>query len=838
MLKVNNKKTIRLLSKSTFNGNKLRNIFAVIAIVLTTVLFTGLFTISSSLLSSMEESTMRQVGGSFHGGFKYLTMEEYDQLKTHKSIKEISYSEVLGIAENKELEKRPTEIRYTNDKINAQGMFSMPTTGRLPQYNDEIATDSLVLERLNIPAKLGQKVKIEYSVNEEKRSDTFTLVGFWQGDKLMQASQVWLNRSYVEKSLEGYIPEQENDTIGTINANVNFSNTFDIEGKLRNIILDSGYAIDDIDYGVNWAYTGNNESFDLGTIVGAGAGLLTIVFCGYLIISNIFYISITKDVRYYGLLKTIGTTSKQIRAIIRKQALFLCLIGVPLGLISGYFVGAILTPMVLSTMSTDVIKVDLNPIFFILSVLFSMATVFISLSKASKLAAKISPIESLRRVDSYQVMKKKAKKSHQVNLFEMAYYNILRNKRKAVLVTLSLSLSLIILNGAYSLANSFDMDKYVADMIGSDFVVGDLSNFNVNIYYSNQDTLSPDFLKDLGSQKGIERINNIYFKGYLAPTDPQLFGVPKQIEEKLEITGKTLERINDQLEDTKQWIHVYGLDDDAFKRLNVLEGSIALDKLKTGNYVVANAFDENGEVRYYHIGDMVNLPKDNGETKEYEVIAIATIPHNMSIKHTHPLTPSFYLPSDVFLSQITQKTPMLTTFDVADSFEKEMASYLKTYCQEVDSNMEYQSKATVVAEYENTQRTYKTVGVTLSILLAIIGIMNFMNTIITSIIARKREFAMLQSIGMTNSQVKKMLIFEGIMYTGLTLIVTLTLGSILCYLGLSAFVSGASYMSMHFTIVPSLICFPILLMITVMVPLLSQKAVNKTSIVERLREVE
>ncbi|MEG3074370.1 MAG: hypothetical protein RR867_09165, partial [Ruthenibacterium sp.] len=73
MLKVNNKKTIRKLAASSFRANKLRNLFAVIAIILTTVLFTGLFTVVGSLLSSMEESTMRQVGSNFHGAFKYLT---------------------------------------------------------------------------------------------------------------------------------------------------------------------------------------------------------------------------------------------------------------------------------------------------------------------------------------------------------------------------------------------------------------------------------------------------------------------------------------------------------------------------------------------------------------------------------------------------------------------------------------------------------------------------------------------------------------------------------------------------------------------------------------------
>ena len=151
MIRVDNKKTIKRVADTSFKADKMRNLFAVIAIILTTVLFCGVFTITSSLFESVEESTMRQVGGSAHGGFKYLTMEEYDNLSRHPSIKEISYSVVLASAENEELAKRPTEIRYANDELEAQMMFSMPTTGRLPEAMDEIATSiNTITNAINI----------------------------------------------------------------------------------------------------------------------------------------------------------------------------------------------------------------------------------------------------------------------------------------------------------------------------------------------------------------------------------------------------------------------------------------------------------------------------------------------------------------------------------------------------------------------------------------------------------------------------------------------------------------------------------------------------------------
>ncbi|MEG2188137.1 MAG: ABC transporter permease, partial [Clostridia bacterium] len=390
----------------------------------------------------------------------------------------------------------------------------------------------------------------------EKRTDSFTLVGFWQGDKLMSASQAWLSRDYVEKQLAGYAPEDKSDPIGTINAEVKFSNSFRIESKLISVILDSGYTPDEIAYGVNWAYTGNSGSADMGTILGGAGAILMIVLCGYLMISNVFAISVAKDVRFYGLLKTIGTTGKQIRFFIRRQAILLCLVGVPLGLFAGYFVGALLTPLVLSVLNTNVIKITANPLAFLLSAFFGVFTVVISIMKPSKMAAKVSPIEALHSTDGAQKTRKTSKKSGGIKLWSMALSNVLRNKKKAVLVTISLSLSLILLNCAYSMANSFDMDKYLSNMIGSDFAVGDVSFFNVHLNYDNQDTLSPDFLSSLAAKNGVESVSSVYFAEPFVATDPRLADLPAKAEKTLDLPAEYLQHLKDGIQAPSQIQHI------------------------------------------------------------------------------------------------------------------------------------------------------------------------------------------------------------------------------------------------------------------------------------------
>ncbi len=831
-----------MLSLNAFASNRMRNFFAVIAILLTTILFTASFTIGGSVISSMQESMMRQVGGDFHGGFKYLSQHQYDTLKKHDSIDVISYSVILAIAENEELEKRATEIRFTNDEVNAKGLFSLPTTGRLPINDDELATDTLVLEKLGIPAILGQEVTLVYSIDGQNKSETFRLVGFWEGDVLMSASQVWLSRSYVENELEKYASEDD-EIIGSISANVKFSNTRNIETKLIQVILDSGYSLNEIAYGVNWAYSISTEG-TLGSFIAIGFFIGMFILCGYLMISNIFYISVAKDVKYFGLLKTIGMTSRQIKSLIRLQVSLLSLIGIPLGLITGKTVGMLLVPTALSLINVNVINDTVSPIIYLFSALFTCLTIFLSISKPSRIAEKVSTIEALRRSDTdlkskknkSKRVKRDKKELMMVRLSKMALKNVLRNKKKMILVTISLSLGLILLNVTYSLSNSFDMDSFVSEMIGSDFVVGDVSNFNIHLNYANQETLNKAFYNEIKDQMGIEIISDIYFHEVHAPTDPQLFKLLDVLNQKMNGSLDNLDRIENQLKNTHQNLHVYGLDAYGFSKLKFIKGNLDYEKLKSGRYVYVSPHKNFEDISYYQMGDKVSLPDELGIQHTYEVLGIAEIPYNISIKHWHEVTPTFFLASEVFLGQVVDKTPMLSTIDVEEDQISNIERFLTRYVNQSDGNMVYQSKATVIAEYDKTQSAYKTVGLALSFILALIGILNFINTVITSIHARRLEFAMTESIGMTRRQTRFMLMAESLLVIGLALIFTLSLGSVISISMLNAISEGSFFIRSFYSALPSMLCAPILIIIAVLVTLLSQRHVYKTSVVVRLRE--
>lgn len=728
----------------------------------------------------------------------------------------------------------------------------MPTTGRLPEAKNEIATDTLVLEKLGVPVQLGENVTLKYSVAGEEYTESFTLVGFWDGDIIASASQVWLSRAYVEEILSRYGLQHDDLSqyvdlsrrmknvdayVGSINADVNFSNSWNIESKLIKVITESGYSVDDIAYGVNWAYE-DGSTMDAGTILGAVLIVTIIIFSGYLMISNIFLISVTKDVRFYGLLKTIGTTGKQIKVLIRRQAMRICLIGIPIGLLLGSLAGGMLTPMILGILNTNVIKVSIKWWVFLFAAGFAWMTVFISIRKASQIAAGVSPMEALRTADATDSRKKKQKTGQKISLWKMAWDNVWRNRKKSIFVIISLSLSLIILNGAYTMADSFDMEAYLSQMISHDFVLGDVSCFNVYAQYTNQDTISARFLEELSAQSGIESLEKIYFAEDKCALDEHWADMAERAEAENQIDSTWLSYMQEEIESGTAVYHVYGIDDAVWEDFTVWQGEIDPEKLHSGNYAVVSPYDTDGKLSAYEVGDTIDVFSKDGGSRSCEIIAIASIPYNISIQHTHPVDINVYLASDVFLEQVEQKCPMLVTLDVEDSAVDAMERFLSDYCKTGNQSMQYTSRAVYAEEYRTTQRTYKMVGIVAGALLALIGIANFANTSITAIMARKHEFAVLESIGMTVKQQRRILILEGLNYMLLTFGFAWTVGTVLGKIGLTMLLGGSEYFVINFTILPSVLCMPVFLIFAIAIPLLSGKYVNGGSVVERLRVAE
>ena len=370
---------IPTLSKRMFHTSRGRNLVAVLAILLTTMMFTTLFTLSQSMSQNLIEMTFRQTGYNAEASMRGLSEEQADLIANHPDVEELGRSIVLGLAENRELSGRSVEIRWANEPY-AQHSYALPTTGHLPQAADEIALDTLTLDRLGIPHELGAPVTLEWRKDssdpdaETIRAD-FTLCGFWEGNQSSYSSMAWVSRVYADKMTGGVLSTDPNQIFGLYMVQVNLYSDQNIEETMERVLADTGLS--ELEYSINLAYSPEMGAVAVQENLPMYLGMGLVFIAGYLIIYNIFQISVTADVQFYGKLKTLGTTTRQLKKLIYNQANRMCIVGIPAGLILGWLLGTVLVPVLMGSMEGTAV-VSASPMIFIGSALFAWATVLIS----------------------------------------------------------------------------------------------------------------------------------------------------------------------------------------------------------------------------------------------------------------------------------------------------------------------------------------------------------------------------------------------------------------------------------------------------------------------------
>lgn len=844
MRKVKNKKVIRKLSARILSAKRSKNLIGLAAILLTTILFTTVFSVCGNLLRSQTESTFRQVGGNAQAGFKNFTMAEYDQLKEDSGIRDVSYNIFVGNAVNPQLNKLQTEVRYY-EPLNARQSFAYPTTGKLPEEQDEIAMSTLILDALDIPHELGQKVTLDLNIHNEIRTDTFTLCGFWEGDPVMMAQEAAVSKTYADLTapLETtpYYETDGTDYSGYMNISFNFSSSFNIEGQMEELIRRGGFDGTLISPSVNWAYS--FSSIDWTTVSVLTILILLIMLSGYLIIYNIFYLNIFSDIRFYGLLKTVGTTGRQLRKIVRRQAWALCLFGVPAGLAAGWVIGRLLTPVITDMLTSTDVYYSANPLIFLGSALFTVLTVYISCIKPCRIAAKVSPVEAVRFTE--KSIRKKSRKTKKTTPLSMARANLGRNKRKLVLVVLSLSLSLVLLNSVYTIVTGFDMDKYLADKLLTDFEVSSASIYNFNSPEIDYAGVTRNFQEELSAQEGVTDIGNIYLSGTVHNYSDAEWETVEQIMDAPENSEYFSDPIMEEAFDYVRTSHrtnvdIYGVNETAAKYIKPDEGTFDWEKFKSGNYILANSFsmDDETSMPFLKPGDEVTVRFSDTVSKKYTVLAVAQMPTALSSQRYGLMNEEFILPDTEFLTQFGDRQPMKTVFNASDDRQTAVAAWLEDYCEKVNPDMDYRTKADYQQEFSSLKQTYAVTGGILSSILALIGLLNFINVTATSILSRRQELAMMESVGMTGAQQRRMLLGEGLCYALLSILISCTAGVGAGYALVLAFAGQMDVFTWRFTLLPVAICTPFLIAISLAVPSVCYAYARKQSVVERLRTTE
>ena len=940
---VNNRACIRRLSFRHMKAAPARNLIAIAAIALTSVLFTAIFTVASSLVYTFEQNNFRIAGGSAHGTFKALDAEALNDIKTDPLIKEYGVRHMLGMVPTREpFQKSHIEVSY-RDAADAAFSFCEPTTGRLPaEGTNEAACDAKVLALLGVPAEIGAEFTLPVTMSADAEDGaagwknteieaTFTLCGFWEHDAaaFADSANVLLPDSRVEELLRLAGASDADGATGAYFLDVMFKNASHIEENMRDILSRHGFPSRGVRpnerdengrllprIGVNWCYlSAQYENADPITAVSFALVLVIILFTGYLIIYNVFQISVANDIRFYGLLKTIGTTGRQLRRIVTLQALLLSAAGIPLGLLAGYGVGALFVPVIVRSLSNYTAdELSASPYIFIGAALFSLVTVIFSCRKPGRMAAKVSPVEAIRYTDQSVVSgpgllsrllpfhrakrqadrraharqsgtaRRSARPRKGASLLRMAVANLSRNRRRTAVTLISLSLAVLLLNLTVTFTGGFDMEKYVARNTVSDFHVAYANYYNPSLISYQFDAVSDDLISRIRAVGGVTEGGVTYgmlldgtWNIYEPVADEAEFWDKNQSEAPYYPSEADKKNYTDSLLDEtgriQSNIQLYGMEDFCLSRLTVLDGDLSL--LSTHKNTVAAVYltGDYGEIledsHYAKVGDVVTLRRASyenrdsetgrvlsaGEVREYleddrafesrlldytdtdyEVVAVVTMPNPLSYRYYG--APEFVMSAAQYREATGTADAMYYAFNVDEAHRQAMEDFLADFTENEDAQYGYESRLTAEQSFASMRSMFLLGGSALSLIVGMIGVLNFFNTILTGILARRREFAVLRSVGMTGGQLRGMLVREGVCYALLTLLLAFAL-----ILATAPFVSsllGSTFwfFTYRFTALPALAITPVFLILGVLLPLAVYRFGADRSVVERLRETE
>lgn len=887
----NNGAVVRKLSSRSLKKNRMRNLFAVAAVALTGILFTAVFSLVSGIMQTAQESTMREVGGRFHAGLKGATKEQYESVAADPMVVKSSYNIFISVADN--IVKWSAEIRYLPEEDTLYDMFIELEEGHLPLAENEIVVNTFVLDELDLPYAVGEKIPLTFRFMDETIEDEFVVSGWYRGDYVAHASELFVSESYWKK-LKGSLTDEdflrwrethpEDRDVGLYTGNVFFENASNLEEKIQTVIRNAGYEPGtELDYGVNWAYMSSRaESADPFSVMMVLSAVFVILITGYLIIYNIFQISVISDIRFYGLLKTIGTTARQIRRLVRRQALTLSAIGIPIGLAAGYGIGKCTLPFVLSISDYNDVDVSLrfNPWILVFSAVFSVLTVFMSSRKPAKIAGSISPIEAVRYTEAGLQGKAagRKKKRHasrkRFSAVSMALSNLGRNKRTTFVVIAAISFSMILLSIIMTAVGSFRIEQFMEQRITGDFMLGNI-NLTSSSPRSGDVEIAPEYLALADAQAGIEKRQEMWvrFRTFLQ--------VDEQAQEqlrKLDAEGKLRRNAYgganlDKLLRGEMSMngYFYGYSEGLLSKLQVLEGTLDTEKFRTGDYVLLGQMHGEDwlppEDHVYHPGDRVTVELytenstwreitdeagetigvvyENLEEKEYEVMAIVDIPTCMDMQRYSSNACDVVLPFTEMVAETAgygngeedalcwQK--FMVSYEVSDEDQAAFEAVIKSYADS-HSTVGYMTKEALRGEFDNMVTVVSIVGISLAAVIALIGVLNFVNAVVTGIISRRREFAMLQSIGMTDEQLQKTLVCEGSAYIVIAGSISLVVGSVLSYLIVNALNHMILFFEYRFQIWSFVSMIPILMLVAVLAPVTAYQNLRKKSIVERIRQ--
>ena len=831
--------------------NKKRTIVTIIGIILSTALMVGIGLLFSSFQDLMIRDTIGY-SGKYEAKYNDVDLIKLNDIKnknfTYFYEKPIGFSKIESSNEYKPYMYITSVNREYFDELKL-------IEGDIPKNENEIVISNHVITNGGLDYKVGDIVTFTYGSRNIDGNITLANSELVDGEFLTnEGTHTYKIVGIVDRSnFESYSASGYTAFTVDVNSDNGNVNLYVMFNKNKNIIKQSEELAKELNYNGDINYNSTllalyGES-TYGNVMSSMGGMmiimLSLVSIGCIIvIYNSFAISVMERKKEFGLLSSIGATKKQIKKSVFYEALVVGVIGIILGILGAYIgIGCVI--LIINNLISDMLEYKLhlvtNPLFIIIPVIFMIIVIGVSAFIPSRRASKVSPIEAIRQNDDIKINKKKIRTSKLVlKLFgiegEIALKNIKRNKKKYRVTIVSLFISIVLfisfssymnytLNTASSvmgevpydyrisyfgddnnkealdkineIVKSSDVKEYVSYSVGNLSIIG-------NYTYSDEYL---DFYKSAYGDDGIKALNNLKYQNiYILVLDDNSYNKYKKL---------------------------IGLDKDSVILLNRFKG-VSYGNNKRVNYdiPVINSGDINIKICNFD-DDEENVDTTKYCNKNIDNIFVTNKSFDLIEEFSYMDDFKLIVNKKLYDSILDGGTDF-TQFNIIsdntnniDKLTKELDKY---------NNVNYINIKESMKQTNNLILVVKILMYGFISLVTLIGVTSVFNTISTSMALRKREFAVLRSIGLTRGGFNKMLFFESLFFGMKSLIFALPVSigvTILIHYSLSDMMSISTIIIPWKAIIISIVSVFIIVLLTMMY---SSSKIKKHNIIEQIRE--
>ncbi|MCI8392092.1 MAG: ABC transporter permease [Roseburia sp.] len=857
---------LSILARRSFRAGRMRNLIAVLAIMLTTILFASVVTIGMGASESVTLTMQLLKGSRSDGDFHNMTAAQYEALGDAGFIREYGLRMPVSFLTNTTRHNIEFDIM---DPVQADLTFCMPSHGSIPEAENEIVTSDAAIRELGAEPETGAVVTIAFTAHGREYQMDMVVSGWYEATN-NQLSMMWAATAFrdAHPDIFEYTYDRDRDMAGTYYSDFIAESTAGLQEQLDRQVRQMGGDPDDISSPYLSATINRQTNPTVEpTLLLLGAVIAALfIFCGYLLIYNVFDIAVMQEIRRYGLYRTVGMSRRQVKKLINMQALWLSAVGIPLGLLAGYVIGKAALPYTMNILSDSYENVAVNvspsPVIFFGAAVLAAFTVFLSTRKPVRVAADTPPIEAFRYTETAAGNASVKKHTTVTTLCGLAWSDLKRNKRRFAFIVASLTLCIVLLNCTGIAADSVDIEKQVSYTIRTDFVVVNaVSTNSMKGFTRHEHGLGQEVFDAIDAQPGVTGASAIYKNTLDDKNVTYGFPVRTAYTGVSDTTGIPYAVTEDGIvfhlgDDGHALCNVYGMEETALARMDLQEGETDAHALyeqmadgkgvllgvpaDMGSSVLNPAFD------LLDVGDIVTVYKNGNPVMELPVLAKAAINgDDKEVRYTAngPFQVGndglfLYLPTCIYTGIYDEPVIYKYSFDVEETHQDAVSDFLEDYITNTDPGINYVSAAEAKEDAATTRTMLRFVGSLISVIFGTAGILNLGNTVITTILARRHEFATMQSIGMTAKQLTRMMIWESVFYAVGACIAGLFLSAVLAFTVVRKLTAGIWYFTFHFTLAPAVTAGALLLITAAVIPVFALKAFNRGSIVEKLRVAE